>query len=258
MRICIDMGHTPASPGAGGQFDELNADREVGKRVIAELERRGHTVYNSTPPDYMGYPDEISYRTSYANARDLDLFVSIHFNAAGGGAHGTEVLYYSGDSYGYEVASRMSAKVSSALGTYGRGAKARTTEVGVIRDTNATAVLLETCFCDNERDAALYWACPWDRLINAICDGIDNGKTEPYEEEDMQLSDKLNDYKLPDGTNNNVANVLNRTRINSDNLVTKMDALTAKVDKLSAGGATVDYDKLANKVADVIYARMKA
>ena len=30
-----------------------------------------------------------------------------------------------------------------------------------------------------------------------------------------------------------------------------------KMDKLQAGGATVDYDKLANKVADVIYARMK-
>ena len=31
----------------------------------------------------------------------------------------------------------------------------------------------------------------------------------------------------------------------------------ADVEKLKAGGASVDYDKLANKVADVIYARMK-
>lgn len=37
-----------------------------------------------------------------------------------------------------------------------------------------------------------------------------------------------------------------------------IDGLKAAVDKLQAGGASVDYDKLANKVADVIYARMKA
>ena len=30
-----------------------------------------------------------------------------------------------------------------------------------------------------------------------------------------------------------------------------------KLDKLQVGGASIDYDKLANKVADVIYARMK-
>ena len=34
--------------------------------------------------------------------------------------------------------------------------------------------------------------------------------------------------------------------------------MNKKLDKLQAGGASVDYDKLANKVADVIYARMKA
>lgn len=38
----------------------------------------------------------------------------------------------------------------------------------------------------------------------------------------------------------------------------KVDELQKAVDKLQAGGASVDYDKLANKVADVIYARMKA
>lgn len=38
----------------------------------------------------------------------------------------------------------------------------------------------------------------------------------------------------------------------------KVQALEKTVDKLQAGGASVDYDKLANKVADVIYSRMKA
>ena len=38
----------------------------------------------------------------------------------------------------------------------------------------------------------------------------------------------------------------------------KVANLEKSVSKLQAGGASVDYDKLANKVADVIYARMKA
>ena len=37
----------------------------------------------------------------------------------------------------------------------------------------------------------------------------------------------------------------------------KVDKLSKAVDKLQVGGASIDYDKLANKVADVIYARMK-
>lgn len=67
MRIVIDMGHTPTSPGAGYYLDELDCDRATGKRVIAELERRGHTVYNSTAPDWMAYPDEVNYRCNYTN-----------------------------------------------------------------------------------------------------------------------------------------------------------------------------------------------
>ena len=37
-----------------------------------------------------------------------------------------------------------------------------------------------------------------------------------------------------------------------------IDGLKAAVDKMQGGGSSVDYDKLANKVADVIYARLKA
>ena len=42
------------------------------------------------------------------------------------------------------------------------------------------------------------------------------------------------------------------------NMSKKVDELSKAVNKLQAGGASVDYDKLANKVADVIYSRMKA
>lgn len=171
MRICIDMGHTPTSPGASGHIDELYCDREAGKRIIAELERRGHVVYNSTPPDWMAYPEEVNYRCNYTNQLSgIDLFVSLHLNAGGG--HGTEVLYYAGDWTGQQYAALISANVARALKLPDRGAKANDW-VGVICNTNPTAVLIEFCFVDNWDDCQAWWACPWDDLVAAVCDGIE-------------------------------------------------------------------------------------
>ena len=50
---------------------------------------------------------------------------------------------------------------------------------------------------------------------------------------DVQLSDKLNDQLLPDGSYNNVANVLNWTRINSDEILEQLAAITAELDSIS-------------------------
>ena len=171
MRIVIDMGHTPTSPGASGYLDELTCDRQAGPRIIEELQRRGHTVYNSTPDDWVAYPDEVNQRCYYTNSlSNIDLFCSLHLNAGGG--HGTEVLYYAGDSTGQQYAARISANVAKALKLPDRGAKANDW-VGVICNTNPTAVLIEFCFVDNWDDCQAWWACPWDDLVAAVCDGIE-------------------------------------------------------------------------------------
>ena len=171
MRIVIDMGHTPTSPGASGHIDELYCDREAGKRIIAELERRGHTVYNSTAPDWMAYPDEVNHRCQYTNSLSgIDLFVSLHLNAGGG--HGTEVLYYYLDGDGAWYAQLISRNVANALKLPDRGAKPNDW-VGVICNTNPTAVLIEFCFVDNWDDCEAWWRAPWDDVVNAVCDGIE-------------------------------------------------------------------------------------
>lgn len=175
MRVCIDMGHTPISPGASGYLDELSCDRALGARVIAELEARGHVVYNSTPADNVGGNEEINYRVRYANSKDLDLFVSIHLNAAGG--TGTEVLYYQGDSLGQKYAARISENLANALGIPNRGAKANNW-VGVICNTNCTAVLIEVCFVDRYEDYEAWCDCPWNDMVLAICNGIDGANYE--------------------------------------------------------------------------------
>ena len=187
MRIVIDMGHTPTSPGACGHLDELYCDREAGKRIIAELERRGHTVYNSTPADWVAYPQEVNERCAYTNSlSNIDLFCSLHLNAGGG--HGTEVLYYAGDSTGEWYAARLSANVANALDITDRGAKPNDW-VGVICNTNPTAVLIEFCFVDSWDDAQAWHAAPWEYLVNAVCDGIEGKEWSREKEEEMALEE---------------------------------------------------------------------
>ena len=171
MRIVIDKGHTPTSPGASGYLDELSCDREAGWRIIDELRRRGHTVYDSTPGDWVAYPQEVNERCYFTNRLDnIDLFCSLHLNAGGG--HGTEVLYFEGDATGAWWASQISKNVSKCLGLPNRGAKPNNW-VGVICNTNPTAVLIEFCFVDNWDDAQAWHATPWEALVSAVCDGIE-------------------------------------------------------------------------------------
>lgn len=184
MKVCIDMGHTPASPGASGYIDELTLDREFGKRIAAELQRRGHTVVNTTPPDWMAYPQEIDQRVSTANASGADLLVSVHYNAGGG--TGTEVLHYPGDSRGQAIAAKISANLSGVLGLTNRGTKARD-NVGVIANTSMTAVLIETCFVDMWEDKQAHDAASWDEMTAAVCDGIEG---KDYEGVDMPLTNE--------------------------------------------------------------------
>ena len=186
MRIIIDMGHTPTSPGASGHLDELYCDREAGKRIIAELKKRGHTVYDSTPADWVAYPQEVNERCAYANSlSNIDLFCSLHLNAGGG--HGTEVLYYAGDSTGEWYARKISDNVARALDITDRGPKANDW-VGVICNTNHTAVLIEFCFVDSWDDAQAWAKCPWEDLVAAVCDGIEGKVWEKKEESEEEMA----------------------------------------------------------------------
>lgn len=169
MHIAVDMGHTPACPGAHGLLDELAEDRVIGDRLISELESRGHRVTNVTAPDDYVYPDEINYRVQVANASSADLLVSIHLNAGGG--TGTEVYYYPGDSIGYNYAATVSNKLAATLGIRDRGAKARG-DLGVISNTTMTAILVEVCFVDNQTDLDAYTGKSWSEVASAIADGL--------------------------------------------------------------------------------------
>lgn len=176
MKVNVNGGHTRYVKGAVGYLDEYVEDRKIVERLIPELRRRGCTVTNSSSEERT-VDGDLWYQVRSANASGAELAVSIHLNAGGG--TGTECYYFGGDAKGRSIAANMSKRVAKALGLPDRGAKDGS-GLYWVRNTNMTAVLLEVCFVDSQRDASAYHACSWDALIGAIADAIIAAPAKPW------------------------------------------------------------------------------
>lgn len=172
MKISINAGHSPAAPGASGYLDEVKEARKVRDALKKELKARGHTVYDSTAADTT--IDTVSEQVRKVNAKNVDLAMSIHFNAGGG--TGTECFYYRGDRLGKSLASEVSAACAKALGIRDRGAKPDTASnvgsLGFICYTNPLAVLLEVCFVDTKTDYNAYKKTGPSAIAYAVANAI--------------------------------------------------------------------------------------
>lgn len=166
----VHGGHNAIVPGANKYLNEVTEDREVKNKVISYLKAAGHTVYDCTDDDGTTQSRNLGNIVAKCNAHTVDLDISIHLNAGGG--TGTEVLYYSGSSEGKDMAAKVSKKVAAAFGWKDRGAKARS-DLYVLNNTKAVAILVECCFVDSRADAAKWDA---DKCARAIVAGV-TGKT---------------------------------------------------------------------------------
>lgn len=165
MVINVHGGHNRIVPGASGYLDEVTEDRAVTAQVIDKLRALGHTVYDCTDDSGHTQSQNLANIVHECNARDVDLNVSIHFNAGGG--TGTEVLVYSdtGAAAGYAV--KICAAIAE-LGYRNRGVKERK-NLYVLRHTTAPALLVECCFVDSVADAQRFDA---NKMAAAIVRGI--------------------------------------------------------------------------------------
>lgn len=184
MKIAIDKGHclygfdTSADGRSVGGFLESEYDRILGNKVIELLRANGHEVVDVTVDNgnqFSNMYGSLSARTSKANANGVDLYVALHFNAGGGRGVETYLAprsYYGSDaSYNTNLgyANRVQQKMVS-LGFVNRGVK--TEEFYVLTNTNAHAILIEVCFCDNKFDKELYDSLGVDRIAKAIVEGV--------------------------------------------------------------------------------------
>lgn len=171
MVIGINCGHTFSGPGSGavGLISESEHTRYVGHALMEKLRSAGVTVIDCTIDQAATQAAYLAQVVELANRQDLDWFVSIHLNVSGAHTgHGGEVYTYEGRQYqdALDVCSSL-----AALGFRNRGVKSGT-GLYVIRKTKAKAMLIEVCFCDNQRDVDTYNRVGVDAVAQAICNAL--------------------------------------------------------------------------------------
>lgn len=168
MIIGINAGHTITAPGTGavGYLTESKESRKVSNSLIKILNNNGHKVINCTVDKASSTSAYLSKAVKLANAQQLDLFISIHFNAGGG--KGVEAYTWKGQRL--KEASCICENINK-LGFKNRGVKDGSS-LYVIKKTKAKAILLEVCFVDSKSDADLYNKLGADQIAKAIYKAI--------------------------------------------------------------------------------------
>ena len=172
MVIGVNCGHTVSGAGSGavGIINESQHTRLVGRALMNYLSSAGVGVIDCTIDSANTSNEYLAASVALANRQDLDWFISIHFNAsASHEGNGVEVYTYEGRQYqdALDVCNNI-----SELGFKNRGVKAGS-GLYVIRKTKAKSMLIEVCFCDNQKDVDTYNALGGaDAIAKAIYKGI--------------------------------------------------------------------------------------
>lgn len=213
MKVFIDPGHnhTGNDTGAiGNGIKEQDITFLISDRLKIQLKNAGFEVKMSrnSISDNVGagtVASSLSARANMANQWGADLFVSIHCNAGGG--NGTETYcYQAGISSGYKLAQMVQDSLISNVGLTNRGVKTNSA-LAVLRQSNMPAVLVETAFIDNARDASILGSNEGQEkfakaIFNGICNyaGVQtsNSKEElsltQYEELKNEINELKNSY----------------------------------------------------------------
>lgn len=191
MRINIHAGHNPDGKkacGAIGYIKESTEARKVKDEVIAMLRSLGHTVFDCTVENGKNANDVLHKIEANCKANNVDLDVSIHFNAltrkgSDGITTGTEVLVYSSKSKAKPLADATASAIAE-LGYTNRGVKYRP-GLYYLRKVPAPAMLIECCFVDDADDVAIY---NYKTMAQAIVKGI-TGQTVATKAEEPKKND---------------------------------------------------------------------
>ncbi len=162
MKFCIDAGHNYSGGDTGavgfGEREEVFTFK-IADKLRTLLESRGIEVImtRTALTSNLGktVTESINKRVEIANNSLCDLFISIHCNAHNSiKANGTETLVFGLGGEAEKLAAKVNKCVADKLGTSNRGVKVRT-DLGVLKYTNAPAILVETAFITNEYDINL-------------------------------------------------------------------------------------------------------
>lgn len=156
MKVCFIVGHGKSSTG-GYDSGAVSKDKKYHEFKIAkEITRHAYNYFKDNYGDcsIMNYEGNLylTERIKAANSAGFDFIAEIHLNAGGG--TGTECFYSKFSNKGKQAAISISNSIAKAFNKKNRGAKTKTNSAGkdyfgIIRQTKATAVLVETLFIDS-------------------------------------------------------------------------------------------------------------
>ncbi|MCL2084601.1 MAG: N-acetylmuramoyl-L-alanine amidase [Oscillospiraceae bacterium] len=175
--IAVFAGHGGSDYGAAGNgFIEKNLNLALSNETTRILRGRGYSVINNRVTDVNR---SITQDAALANSSNADAVVEIHMNSnAGTPGTGTETFYSIRDrGPGRALATAITRNIA-ALGFVNRGARTRINyagedALGIIRLTNAPAVLVEAAFINNPGDMARF-------DVGAISKAIADAVTEVF------------------------------------------------------------------------------
>ena len=187
ITVVIDPGHGKTTGGKrspDSSLMEWELNRDIAYRLKDLLEAQGYTVIMTVSEDDQTDPSLASRVAVANNASNVDLFVSIHANAAGDGkswttAHGWEIWIHKTGGVSEKAAKSIEAATKSAITEFtDRGVKKTGTgEKGlyVSRNTQMPSVLIEHGFYDNQTECELLKTSEFrQRLAQADATGIIN------------------------------------------------------------------------------------
>lgn len=165
MKIALDLGHgCPPDTGAIGLRSEESMIEEVGKYLIPLLQAQ-HEVILVRPKKASSVGHSLVQRIQKANEAKVNLFISLHFNCFNKNTNGAEIFAISAT--GKKYANLILAEIVK-LGYFDRKVKDGS-QLYVVKNTSAPAILIEGCFCDNQKDLDLFDA---EKMAVAIAEGI--------------------------------------------------------------------------------------
>jgi N-acetylmuramoyl-L-alanine amidase len=192
--LVISSGHGLLVRGASGVIDEVDQARLVVESVAAELRKHGAKVVTFHDDTSTTQSENLDTIVKFHNKQERQLDISVHFNAYVETANpmGVEVLFVSQEA----LASQVSFAMSTAARFINRGAKLRN-DLAFLNGTNRPAILIETCFCDSEKDAELYGKY-YGPLCAAIAETLcPEGVEPPPAPEALEVSGKVSHFGGP-------------------------------------------------------------
>lgn len=171
--ILVDAGHGGRDPGAvANGVREKDIVLPISLILGQSLQSMGYTVYYTRTNDV---EIDLEPRVTLAERVNADVFVSIHANSLASlnsAVNGVETFHARGSTLGRELASYVQSQIIASTGANDRKAKAA--GFYVLVRTSMPAILVETGFVTNAREAANLSDPNYQkRMAEAIAKGID-------------------------------------------------------------------------------------